>query len=80
MGRGASGSVTVLRMHAEHSRSREPRLTFRRSGVGDVAELRLDVGERGEIGDVLCRLRGCVARLSFSVAKQLERDDPGAHA
>jgi hypothetical protein len=38
---------------------------------GDVAELRLDVGERGEISDVLCRLRGCVASSSLSVAKQL---------
>jgi hypothetical protein len=64
---------------AERSHSRESRFTFRRSRVGDVAELRLDVGERGEIGDVLCRLRWCFARSSLSVAKQLEWDDTGAH-
>jgi len=33
-----------------------------------------------EISDVLCRLRGCVARSLLSVAKQLEWDDTGAHA
>jgi hypothetical protein len=40
----------------------------------------LDVGERREISNVLCRLRGCVTRSSLSVAKQLEWDDTGAHA
>jgi hypothetical protein len=54
--------------------SRESRFAFRRSRVGYVAELRLDVSERREIGDVLCRLRGCVARSLLSVAKQLAPD------
>lgn len=50
------------------------------SRVGDVAELRLDVRERGVISDVLGRLGGHFARSSLSVAKQLKWDNTGTHA
>jgi len=46
----------------------------------DVARLRLGVDERGVIGDVLRRFGGRFARSPLSVAQQLKRDDPGAHA
>ena len=81
---GTAGGHHTQRSRAGHDEG-EPRHQCDhrqrpRSRVRPVGELRLDVGERGVISDVLGRLGGHFARSSLSVAKQLEWDNTGTHA